>query len=246
MSSSRIIKSDQADTPPVSGFCFAPFRPGAPDATASGSGFRPLGIFDASDVSGFSSTHEKGGGAPQAALIELSEEDLEYRLRESYNSGLKDGKELADRGLTNVFRALRTATLGVHELRERVLRQSEDDLLKLVMSVARRVIQREVMLNRSILADIVRAATAPLSERDEVTVRLHPDDVALITAGHDEALKAELVREKMRLKADPSIAAGGCQIDTEMGTIDASLEAQLDEIFRHLLEERNQSLNQES
>jgi len=42
----------------------------------------------------------------------------------------------------------------------------------------------------------------------------------------------------MSLKPDPTVLSGCCMIDTEMGTINASIDAQLDEIYRRLLEER--------
>jgi len=47
----------------------------------------------------------------------------------------------------------------------------------------------------------------------------------------------------MRLKPDPLVLQGGCQIDSEMGTVDAGIDGQLDEIFRRLLEQRTLSID---
>jgi len=50
-----------------------------------------------------------------------------------------------------------------------------------------------------------------------------------------------MITERMQLKSDPSVMQGCCLVDSEMGTVDAGIDAQLDEIFRRLLEERTMS-----
>lgn len=170
--------------------------------------------------------------------IEISEEDLNQRIADAFNDGLKEGKELAERGLINVFRTLRASSEMIHNLRDKILRESEDELLNLVMLVARKVIIHEVSQDRSILAAVIQNAISDLSVREEITVRINPDDYQLVTSGRDELLHRELLNERLLLKADPSVAAGFCLVDTDMGTIDASLEGQMDQIYRSLLEQR--------
>lgn len=173
---------------------------------------------------------------PEPERITLTEEELDQRLRESFQSGLHEGKNLAERGLHNVFAALRSATEGLHALREKVMRESEDELIKLIMAVAAKVIQREVAQDRQgILADVVKAATAGISARDEIFIHLHPDDYAEVTGKSAH----EPFTERMQFKSDPDVSPGSCRVDTEMGTIDASFGAQLEEIFRRLQEERS-------
>ncbi len=123
-------------------------------------------------------------------------------------------------------------------MRDKLFRESEDELIKLIMLVARKVIIREVVQDRTILEGVVQNALAGLSAREEITVRINPDDYLLVTSGRDELLLKELLNERLMLKPDPTIAAGFCLVDTEMGTIDASLEGQLEQLYRSLLEQR--------
>jgi flagellar assembly protein FliH len=123
-------------------------------------------------------------------------------------------------------------------LRDKIFRESEDEIINLIMLVARKVIINEVTQKRSILADVVQNAIADLSARQEITVRINPDDYLLVTSGRDELLLKELLNEHLSIKPDPSVAAGFCLVDTEMGTIDASLDGQLEQIYRSLLEQR--------
>lgn len=243
MSSSRIIKALQLETPNLTEFSFHPIGHIAGERASGGAGsFVPMTLFDSSELHG-ASTHAliEQDTSQEPTGITLTEEELNCRLHESFQNGLLEGKNLTERGLLNVFRSLRIAVEDLHALREKVVRESEDELVKLIMMVARKVILREVAQDRRILSDVVQAAIAGLSERDEIIIRLNPDDYALVTTSREDYLRKELLTDKMQLKPDSGVLPGSCQIDTEMGTIDAGIDAQLDEIFRRLLEERSMS-----
>ena len=238
MSSSRIIKQAGDDSTGISEFSFRNIgQPGAMTAPAQTAGsFVPMGLFQGSDFRDPAQEEAVDTGPP---LIEISEDELNDRIGDAFNSGLKEGKELAERGLINVFRALRASSETIHNLRDRIFRESEEELINLVMLVARKVIIHEIAQDRSMLAGVVRNALAGLSAREEITVRINPDDYLLVTSGRDELLHKELLNEHLQLKPDPSVAAGFCLVDTAMGTVDASLDGPMDQIYRSLLEQRS-------
>jgi len=237
MSSSKIIKQDAFDGTGISDFSFRSI--GLTEiATPAGQGgghFEPMGLFQGFDGNDSSGDEEVDAGPP---LIEITEDEFNLRMRASFDDGLKEGKELAERGLINVFRALRSSSESIHDLRDKVLREAEDEVINLVMLVARKVIIREINQDRSILGDVVQSALAGLSAREEITVRINPDDYHLVTTGREELLRKELLNDRLILKPDPSVTSGFCLVDTVMGTIDASLDGQMDEIYRSLLEQR--------
>jgi len=219
----------------VDQFTFKPLKPlGQVSHAEHGGGFTPMAIFDPTELRGGDSGEPSGPPA-----LTLTEEELQHQLREAFENGLAEGKGLAERGLVHVFRSLRSAAEEVEMLREKVLRESEDELVRLIVMVARKVVLREIAQDRSILSDVVHAAVAAISEQDEITVRLNPDDYALITTGQGDLLRQELITNKMHLKPDPAVMPGSCQVDSELGTVDAGIDAQLDEIMRSLQEARS-------
>ncbi|MDD2365550.1 MAG: FliH/SctL family protein [Desulfuromonadaceae bacterium] len=235
MSSSKIIKLADNNKTEVSEFSFNNIGHfGLPERDKQSlGGFVPMGLYHPEQEE-----QDVDAGDLGPPPIEISEEELEQRLNSSFNEGLKEGKELAERGLVNVFRALRASTEKIHNLRDKILRESEDELITLIMQVARKVIIREVTEDRSILSSVVKNALDSLSAREEITVRINPDDYLLVTTGRDEILSKELLSELLQLKSDPTVAAGFCLVDTAMGTVDASLDAQLEQLYRTLLEQR--------
>lgn len=231
MSSSKIIKLADNSTAGVSEFSFKNIR----ELSALVSVPQSEGHFIPFDLS---ASHREEAADEGPPPIEISEVELDERINEAFNNGLKEGKDLAERGLINVFRALRASSEIIHNLRDKIFRESEDEIINLIMLVARKVIINEISQDRTILASVVKSAIADLSAREEITVRINPDDYLLVTSGRDELLFHELLNEHLQLKPDPSVAAGFCLVDTMMGTIDASLDGQLDQIYRSLLEQR--------
>jgi flagellar assembly protein FliH len=85
---------------------------------------------------------------------------------------------------------------------------------------------------------LVGLAIENLSEKDELVIRVHPDDHALLTSGMKDQVSRDLAAVSFSFKPDPGIEIGSCQIETQRGTVDAGFEAQLDEVYRRLLDER--------
>lgn len=250
MPSSKVIKAG-TDELQIGGFDFdSVLRDGIPTAskhqTTSGD-FRPMPLFDPSELKG-KLLFTLPSVAPEPTALEatpppqpinmISEEDLQRYQEESYQRGLQDGKSLAERGLFNVFKSLRTAAEEMLQTREKLLRDSEDDLLQLSMAVARKIINREVAQDRQIVLRLVGLAIENLSEKDQLVIRVHPDDHALLTSGMKDQVSRDLAAVNFVFKPDPGVEIGSCQIETQRGTVDAGFEAQLDEVYRRLLDER--------
>jgi flagellar assembly protein FliH len=251
MSSSNIIKPDVAAVAGIVPYRFASADHAEPPPNAcSTSAFVPFLEILAGDAAA-DSTRMVDTGPDEQAQEEgnaiqvredrspgLSEEELFQRVQEGYDKGFEEGKRQAERGLSNVFRALREAVDELDGLREQVLRESEEDLLKLAIMIARKIINQEIATDRMILAKIVAAAVNSASEREDIVIRLNPEDHRLVAAHKQLYLNGFNDDRLLDLKSDDSVTPGGCIVDTAMGEIDARTDAQLDEIFRRLMEEK--------
>ena len=230
MSSSKVIKSGNNKISEFSEFSFRNMQESGGIAPV----IQQVGNFVPLDLIGSKQVVVVDEGPP---LANITEAELDQRISEAFNDGLKEGQEQAERELTEVLRALRDSSKTITSLREKTLRESEDEIINLVMLVARKVIIHEVTQNRSILTGVVQSAIADLSARQEITVHINPDDYLLVTSGSDDSI-FKVRSEHLSIKPDHSVESGFCLVDTEMGTIDASLDGQLDQIYRSLIEQR--------
>jgi len=168
----------------------------------------------------------------------IPEEEALRRIQQAQADGMKEGKRQAEAALSTVSEALAQALLATGSLRARLMHESEEDLLKLSLVIARSVMQRELSLDSAVLTGMVQAAVELATEGGEVVVRLNPGDYALV-ASRPEFAQVSGERRRVVLKEDPGVPSAGCLVETVRGNIDAGLDAQLNEISRRLFEEKN-------
>ncbi|GAM09697.1 flagellar assembly protein FliH [Geobacter sp. OR-1] len=223
----------------------------SPPVYLEADGFKPLFFNEHLDVAEHDEEDAEateGDGATDAGIsvaadipdgmLYVAEEDLQTQLTEAYQRGVEEGRQAAERGLAHVFRALRDGADSLVSLRERVLRDSESDLLKLSSLVAKKIILQEIALDPAILGNIIAATVSCCSEQDRITIRLSPDDYRAVMANRQSFSGVLADEGRVTLAPDDSIMLGGCLVETPTGTVDARIESQLDEVFARCMEQR--------
>jgi flagellar assembly protein FliH len=115
------------------------------------------------------------------------------------------------------------------EERDRFLHAVEHEVVELALAVAARILRREAQMDPLLLTGAVRVALGQLSGSTAVKLRVPADELGLWT-------EAMAVLPNLALK--PIVAAGegmrlgDCVIETELGSVDLGIRAQLGEIER--------------
>lgn len=108
----------------------------------------------------------------------------------------------------------------------------EQELVELVVAVARRLIRRELKTSPGEIVGVVREGISalPIGER-QVRIHLHPDDARLV----GEVFGGGEHEPSCRIIEDPALSRGGALISTDVSTIDATLESRINRVFDQLL-----------
>lgn len=118
--------------------------------------------------------------------------------------------------------------------RDDALFEVEREVLRLSVRIAEKIIGREIRIDKETLADIVAAALLHARQHQTLAVRVNPADLPLVQAHRDRF--DSLTRARfVDFVPDPRVSAGGCVVESEAGTIDATLETQLRVLERALL-----------
>ncbi len=182
------------------------------------------------DVSPLSPTMDDAAPVPsQTQLANLERE----AFAKGYEQGERAGLEAAGKRGEAMLRRLSETLAELTSLRASMIRQTETQIVELALAVARRVVLREVTLDRNLLIAIVRVALDRLGESARVTVRLHPEEFEATGA----ARVAEFAGTDIAFVSDARVGRGGCRVESDMGMLDAGVEAQIQEIARALLGE---------
>jgi flagellar assembly protein FliH len=174
---------------------------------------------------------------PQQEIDVLPKADLAALERDAfakgYEQGERSGAEAAGKRGEAMLRRLADTLNELTTVRAQMIQQTERQIVELALAVARRVVHREVALDPDLLIAISRVALERLGESAQVSVKLHPDEFQAISA----ARVAEAAATNVKIVADPRVARGGCRVESEMGMLDAGVDAQIQEIARALLGE---------
>jgi flagellar assembly protein FliH len=246
MSSSRVIKTGNSEDRSISDFCFNIFqRKPYPVFQGGKDGFLPFPLDGAlmsqeddriaSDVE--VQVDERLNIAP--GMILMSEEDLENRIHNAFTRGVEEERKQADEDLAGICSALTGAISIVSRLREKIIKESEEELLKLSFMVAKKIIRQEIKHDRHILTQLVSEALKEFPDQHEIVVCLHPEDYKVINSNKEVFLAGIDEERQITLKSDEATTLGGCVVESSTGVIDARIEAQLEEIYKCLIEERN-------
>ncbi len=124
--------------------------------------------------------------------------------------------------------------LEIREIREKVWRDAEQDLLRLSVRLAEKILGREIQNDAHAIASIVSTALQNARGLEKLTIRVNPQDLPVVEQ-ELENFKTSGRRAFLNFAADPRVASGGCLIESEVGTIDARLETQFRVLERALL-----------
>ncbi len=113
-----------------------------------------------------------------------------------------------------------------HALMDRTRVQAEDDLRRLAVAAAERLVHAELEAHPERVRDVVRGVLERAKRATRLVVVVHPDDRVLL-GGLPELANA-------RIEGDPSLGRGDCVVRTDLGTFDGRLVVQLDALRRVL------------
>jgi len=169
-----------------------------------------------------------------ARCLASAQEQAAALTTAAYEQGFKLGEEAARQALiaqlSPVLSAFQQATSEIAHVRATVLQQAEEDIITLAFQLARKVIQREVLEHREVLESTLKRALAYVVEQDQIVVRVHPDDLHYATEIKEELGRARGESKTLTVQADTSVGRGGCLVTSSLGTIDARIAAQFDEL----------------
>jgi flagellar assembly protein FliH len=117
--------------------------------------------------------------------------------------------------------------------RHKIIESAEPEIVRLSVAVAERILNAHVAQQPEAVLDMVRSAITRLVNRETVTVRVNPADIALMREHRDHLMAMNDI-DNMRVIEDQRVDRGGVVIETDAGTIDAKISTQLREVRRLL------------
>lgn len=133
------------------------------------------------------------------------------------------------RGYADGFARWQAQLTALAEARDRLLADSAPEIARLAVRIAEKVLRRALDRDPARLVPIIRESLESLrvSSGGALTVRLHPERAAAARAAIEALRQADCRWRTLSVIADDDLDSGGCRVESELGTVDASIETQL-------------------
>ncbi len=183
-------------------------------------------MFNASEAAKEILAHAQGDASQirseaKQILAEV-ENEMEVKRQEGYAKGYQEG-------LAQVSQFI----IQVKKLREKLFTDNEKEMVKLVFTIAEKVIGDQIQKNDKAILGVIKQAIIHALGR-KIIIHLNPQDYERARENETE-LFARLESDKtVALRSSENVSTGGCIVESEVGTLDAQLETQLSAIKQAL------------
>lgn len=192
--------------------------------------WRKLGPLPADSATAWHPPAQSPTAGPEAEKQSLAAEAFERGYREGEATGRNTAQPVLERLAHSIDLV---AGLG-----PRLRKEAESDLVRLSIAIARRILHRELSVDPEAVSGLIMAALEKLKGHEIQRVKVHPDIEGVMRA----SLEHFAVARSVPVVADRSRQPGDVVFETERGSLDASVETQLQEIGRGLADRlRNRS-----
>lgn len=183
-----------------------------------------------------------GQTRPPGKSARLETKELDRLLSEAHAKGLRDGstqaKQQFDSDLEKEKDRIARALQDFESQRSAYYSRIETTLVHLSLAISSKILHREAQVDRMLVAGLAKVALERVRQGTSVTISVHPQESAEWAHYFHENAIAGLAVE---VKSDPKVELHNCVLQTELGSTELGLEAQLKEIeqgFFDLLAQR--------
>lgn len=169
--------------------------------------------------------------------FDLAKEKMAEQARnDGFSHGIEEGRQ---QGYTEYREVIQSAIEIVDSAKKDYqshIASSERTILELGMKVAERILGKTLSEHEEEFISIVKRAMKEARDNQEVQLHVHPTHYDFLLANKEELLMLFPKEIDFYIYPNDDLAETGCFIESASGRIDASVDSQLEEIKKKLIE----------
>ncbi len=144
------------------------------------------------------------------------------------NNTSADNLEAQKAALLHTCQIINNVADKLNKFNEKVITEHKEEIAKLSVEIARKILVQKVEKGDYEIESIVKEALKNVPTRQDVEVRLNPEDLEQCQKTLNDELKSML--SGIKLISDPDIKRAECSIKTPKGTIQSFIDEHLEQI----------------
>ena len=170
-------------------------------------------------------------------LTQAPQQDWREHIDEREQSAFERGRREGERKLSeqliqqrNDMVQLQNGVLaGLRNALPQLIQESETALINLALEAARKFVA-DMPINKELMESVIRESLRQVEDTAEITIQLHPDDLALLRKHNAQILKGLPETGPMKFIGAADVTRGGCLVQTRFGLVDARSETKLEQL----------------
>ncbi len=159
------------------------------------------------------------------------ETDSAANEKKAYAKGYAEGKAAGiqeeNAKITASVNDFQIIISSFERLKSEIYKQSETNAVKIALAVAKKIVLREVSVDKDIILSVVKQALGKIMGQEHIKIKINPDDLKIIKKHGIDNSELPFNKGIAVFEEDPEITCGGCVVETDSGDIDARIESQL-------------------
>jgi flagellar assembly protein FliH len=161
------------------------------------------------------------------------EEHLREREKAAYEKGRLEGEkatgELLQQQRNEMFQMQKGIISSLEGMLPQLAQEMESALIQLALESAQKIVGG-MEIDSPTVERVVREALGQVQDTAGISIRLHPDDLALLRKHESPLLDGLPETGPLKFSASTEVSRGGCVVQTRFGLIDALRETKLEQL----------------
>ena len=178
----------------------------------------------------------------EAGVLERIKEIQEDAYNKAYELGLKEGTEKAftessDR-LSERLAKLDEVLADFNRVKEMLFKENESAFIKLIFEIAVKVAWREISEDKEPMLKMITELVEGMQKDDQMVIRLSQDDFDFINEIREKTPSQTEEFDHVKLVVSDKVESGGCILETNFGSIDATVPERVERTWNELSAKR--------
>ncbi len=185
--------------------------------------------------------------ADQVGISELQRKSIENKIEEmaldrlknveekayaeAYELGLIEGtaKAFEERKAEFEDQIQKMAELleGFESIKSRLLDENEVTFMTMIHEIASKITMKAVQEDEGMIIEVMKKVVNEIQAEDQVTVKISPEDMIFVESYKEKTGRNFDFLERLKLESSDGIVRGGCQVETNSGSIDATVRQRI-------------------
>jgi flagellar assembly protein FliH len=172
-------------------------------------------------------------------VLERLKEIQQKAYDEGYQLGLIEGTEKAFQeskvDLSDKMLAMQSLLSRIEQMKGQLLIDHEAELIRLVFLIAKKIALRDLEGHREAALEILKGVIGEAQADEQIVVRLSNEDLYFIETLKDKTAQRFEFLQHVKLVGEDTIKPGGCMIESQYGTVDATIDERVERTWQTLL-----------